>query len=514
VGVGWDRLGAKQGRYAVKASFTLVGLLLTTTLVTSAHSADAMPSASLPGFCQIPSSANVWQGRGVGPGTSDHWEDAANWSTGAVPGTPGADPDACIPAGGVPRIVAGEEEHLTTLDVQDGATVSVNPGGKLFLYGAQSGDADSVVRKGGRIVVVGGTLGGIAKLHVGGTLVLKKDPAGATTLLTRDCSYDSTPGPTYPGEESCPPATPVAGPTFLVEVDDMGIIDVQGGGLNLGDQTRIIARGILRVRTGAYVAADHGTRLELRPHRTTAAGTGTLRFEGDGGYLEGKITADTGISTLSRLINQGLVVKSGGTGRTLVSASYSQPGPGKVSVRTGTLLLPTGPIAPAYVGGGVTYGTGRCAVAQSTSCAVQTTPSFRQSADFQVPSTDTSGANVVVSQLSTASSSADLGRPFELHATSLAASASSPAIIRMGFDASVLGGKHWQQVQILRQATTTSAYVPVTACLSDGQPQTGEVACVDRRDQPGSSRDIANASGNPDVVMVIRTSRTSRWVGR
>lgn len=492
----------------------VIPLLLVLPFLSSPNVAGATATPNLPTYCHLAPTANRWQGLGVGPGTTSEWEVGANWSTGISPAT--GDTDVCIPTGGQPHIAAGEEGHLTTLDIKSGATLTVDEGGKLFLYGAQTANKDSVVRAGGHLDVIGGTFGGVSKLHVLGTMVMKNNgPGAAATFLVRDCAYDDTFGSSYPGEETCTePPTPVTGPKGLVEVADKGVLDIQGGGVNLGDQFRLIVRGLLRVRSGAYLAADHGTKLELRPHLTAAAGTGTLRFEGSGGYLEGKILSDTGISTLSMLVNQGRIVKTAGSGsgRVLVTAGYTQPSPGKVSVYAGSLLLPTGSVTPAYVARGVTYGTGRCFTADSPGCANTTTTSFRQSAQLRVPPADTSGANVVVRKLSAKSSPADLGRPFEVHATGLSATAGAPAIITMRFDATVLNGKHVGAVKIYRKSGT-APYRLVKACnTSTLRPPAGEVACVDRR--PGSSRDVANTSGAPDVIMVIRTTRTSRWTGR
>lgn len=478
----------------------VVPLLLVLPFLTGTHAAEAMPTSALPTFCQLAPDANEWVGLGVTPGATDQWEDGANWSTGTSPAT--GDRDVCIPSGGQPRIRGGEEEHLRTLDLK--GTLTVDPGGKLFLYGSRAADRDSVVRSSGRLDVIGATLGGISKLHVLGTLMLRNNgPEEASTLLVRDCSYDSTPGPGYPGEEGCTtPPTPVSGPKGFVEVAENGLLDVQGGGVNLGDQFQVRVRGLLRVQAGAYIAADHGTRLEL-------AG-GTMRFEGDGGYLEGKIEADTGIEAMSTLVNAGRITKSGGTGRALVSAAYSQPSPGKVSVRAGELLLPNGPVTPAFVGGGVTYGTGRCVDPNSTTCELTTNRRFRQSAQLQVPAADTTGADVVVNKLPTKSSSADLGLPFVLHAKGLDAT-SDPAVITMRFDATVLRGKSAANVDIFRKSGT-APYRRVRTCTGGGSPPAGEVACVDRT--PSASRDVSNASGAPDVIMVIRTVDTSRWVGR
>lgn len=492
-----------------------VPLLLVLPFLSGPHPAVAIATPSLPAYCALAPTANVWQGLGVGPGTTPEWENGANWSTGVSPAT--GDTDVCIPSGGRPSIEAGEEGHLTTLDINTGATLTVGQGGKLFLYGDQSANEDSVVRTSGHLDVIGGTFGGVAKLHVLGTMVVKNNgPGAAATLLIRDCAYDDSPGSNYPGEESCTnPATPVSGAKGLVEVADTGVLDLQGGGVNLGDQFQLIVRGLLRVRAGTFLAADHGTRLELRRHLTAAAGTGTLRFEGVGGYLEGKIFSDTGISSLSTLINQGRIVKTAasGSGRVLVTATYSQPSPGKVSVLAGTLLLPTGSVTPTYVDGGVTFGTGRCFTPLSPSCANTTTTNFRQSAQLRIPPADGSGANVVVRKLAAKSSTADLGFPFKVHATGLRATTRGPAIITMRFDATVLNGRRWGTVKIYRKSGT-APYRLVKACTSTGRPQVGEVACVDRRGLAGSSRNVANTSGAPDVIMVIRTTRTSRWTGR
>jgi hypothetical protein len=482
-------------------------VLVSSLLASGVPGAGAAPPTE--SFCQLaPGANNVWTGN-----VNDDWEEDGNWSDPAgYPGPGGGDPDACIPTGGEPRIASGQEQHLRTLDVANGAVLHVDEGGKLFLYGDPADGHESLIRSGGRVNVVGATLGGISRLHVRGRLVVENNgPGAASTLLTRECAYFPGAGNPYPGEDDC--STAVSSPKFAVEVDDPGVVDVRGGGVNLGDQTRLLVRGTVLVRVGAYLAADHGTRLDLRPHRTSAAGTGTLQFNGDGGYLEGKTEADTGIAALSVLSNEGLVRKYAGDGQTLVTAAYSQPSPGAVAVRTGTLLLPTGPVTPAFVAGGATYGTGACTEPDDPTCVPQTTTSFRQTADLRVPAVDSNGARVKVRKLGTKSTSADLGLPFEVHATGLAAGPSRPAVIRLRYDASVLGGKGWRKVAVYRKAGT-NPYRFVRACTSTGKPPTGEVACVDRRGLAGSSRNIANTSGNPDVLMVIRTTATSRWVGR
>lgn len=470
--------------------FVSIVLLLVLPFLAGTHAAEATSTSALPAFCTLAPTANIWHGT-----AADDWEANANWSTGTSPHTKGGNRNVCIPAGNELRVQGGQEAHLRTVDIR--GTLTVDQGGKLFLFGDRTRDQDSVVRGTGLLDVTAGTLGGIAKLHVLGTVTLTSNATFASTLLVRECTY--FPGATnpYPGEEDCtPPATPVAGPKGLIEVAKSGVLDVVGGGINLGDQFQVRVRGLLAVHPGAYIAADHGTRLEL-------AG-GTLRFEGDGGYLEGKIKADTGISEMSTLVNHGLIEKTGGGGRTLISATYSQSSPGKVSVDTGELLLPDGPATPASVAGGVTYGTGKCADPNSPTCMPTTTRRFKQSAQFRVPAGDTDRANVVVRKLLEKSSTADLGRPFVVHATQLSATAVDPAVITMRFDATVLNGKTSATVRIFHKSGT-APYLRVKDCAADNSPPPGEVACVDR----GASHDEAG-----DAVMAIRTVETSRWVGR
>jgi len=296
-------------------------------------------------------------------------------------------------------------------------------------------------------------------------------------------------------------------------VDDDGVVDVSGGLVNLGDQYQLLVRGLLRVHDGGSIAADHGTRLELRPHTGPSAGTGTLRFEDDSSYLEGH--NDFGIAQLSTVVNQGQITKSGGSGTSLVTGAYSQPSPGAVSVATGTLLLPSGSATPATVSGGTRYGTGRCLVPRQPGCQAQTFDLDRQNVDFQVPTEDTSGASVIVQELTTHSSAADIGFPVEAHATGLSATASHPAILTLRYDERLLGGRGWQSVDVFHQASDTAKYVKLKDCLANGNPPSGQVACVDRRGQAGSSRNVFDDEGPgnaPDVVMVVRTVATSRWV--
>jgi hypothetical protein len=300
-----------------------------------------------------------------------------------------------------------------------------------------------------------------------------------------------------------------------VKVDDQGLVDVSGGLVNLGDQYQLQVHGLVSVHDGGSIAADRGTRLELLPHTGLTAGTGTLRFADDGSYLEGK--NDFGIAALSTVVNQGQIVKSGGTGTSLVTGTYSQSSGGAVTVGSGNLLLPSGSSTPASVTAGSGYGTGRCLVPRQPGCQPQTFDLDQQNVGFRVPATDGSGASVLVQELSSASSPTDIGLPVEAHATGLSTTASDPAILSLRYDERLLDGRDWQSIDIYREATGTTTYVKLRPCRADGSPPSGQVACVDRRGLADSSRNVFDDEGPgsaPDVIMVIRTLQTSRWVAR
>jgi len=452
---------------------------------------------------------DVWQGQGVDPGADERWDNDANWSLGLAP-VRLQNPYVCIPAGGMPVIGAGQEAQLLALDVAADGVLKVDTDGKLFVYGTAL--TPSTIA--GRVEVLGGAFGGPGTVEVSGTLDVRSlgtsDPA---TITTRECAF--FPGPYRLGEEPCVPGVPILGPKGQIVVDDGGVVDFSGGRINFGDQFQMTVHGLVRVHDDGYLAADHGTRLELLPHSGTAPGTGTLRFEDDGDYLEGR--NDFGIPAPGTVVNRGLIVKTGGTGTTVVTGTYSQPSPGAVTVDAGTLLLPSGSSIPATVGAGATYGSGSCLTAGEQGCPAQTFDGDRQNVQFQVPSQDSTGASVIVQELSSPSSPTDIGLPVEAHATGLSADPSAPAILSFRYDERLLDGRDWTSVEVFRRATGTSAYVELQACLPDGAPPDGQVACVDRRGLPGSSRNVIDAEGPggaPDVIMVIRTLETSRWVAR
>jgi hypothetical protein len=485
----------------------VAAILLGTSMVVPNEASAGLPLLGcdpLPGL-----TLNVWQGLGVTPGADSRWENDDNWSLGIAP-VRLQDPYVCIPAGGLPVIRAGEEAQLVALDVAPNGVLEVDPGGELFLYGPRL--TPSTIR--GRLEVSGAALGGPARVDVLGTLVLRTlDPAAPATITTRECAY--FPGPYRLGEEPCIPGVPILGPTGQIVVGDEGVVDVSGGKVILGDQYQLRAHGLLRVHDNGLLAADHGTRLDLLPSAWPSSDTGTLRFEDDGDYLEGNNFF--GIAELGTVVNQGRIVKTGGAGTSIVTGAYLQPDPGAVTVSRGTLLLPSGSATAAAVDGGSAYGSGRCLLPGQPGCEAQMFDLDRQNAQFRVPTTDSSGASVLVQELTTTSSASDIGFPVEAHADGLSATPADPAILSLRYDERLLGGRDWNSVNVFRRADGSATYVGLRPCLGNGNPGARQVACVDRRGLAGSSRNVVDADGPgnaPDVIMVIRTTGTSRWVAR
>jgi hypothetical protein len=493
------------------AVLIFVRFLVAVVLAAPLPGASAPHKGGLLPFCDVLPGliADVWQGLGVVPGADDQWEKDANWSLGIAP-LHLDNPYVCIPTNGAPVIRAGQLAQLVALDVDEGADLQVEQGGKLFLFGDLL--TPSAIR--GTVELLGGTLGGPGKVDVYGTLSLQSlGPQAPVTITTRECAYFPPPYPL--GEEPCVPGVPILGLKGQIVVHDAGTVDVSGGKVILGDQFQLKVSGLLRVHDGGFVAADHGTRLELRPHTEGSPGTGTLRFEDDGDYLEGNNFF--GIPALGTVVNQGLIIKTGGSGTSLVTGTYSQPAPGAVTVNTGTLLLPSGSTTPATVGAGAAYGSGRCLVPSEAGCEPQTFGLDKQNGQLKVPTTDASGASVLFRELTTASSSADIGFPVEAHATGLSATPASPAIISLRYDERLLGGRGWNSVNVYRRPDGRATYNKVLPCLANGNPPVNHQACVDRRGLPESSRNVFDAEGPgraPDVIMVVRTKATSRWVAR
>ncbi len=482
-----------------------------------AVSAQAEPSvragsefcADLPGLV-----SNRWEGAGVDdpadPDTGEDadWDNDANWSSGHSPfSTDGDDDYVCIPTGGTPVIdpnppQENDDVFLAALDVADGATLKEDEGAKLFIGGDQATQR-SVVRDGGSLVLEAGTFGGAGRLDLRGTMYWRSLGVGkGATLATRKCTLF----------ESCD--GPVTGPTGLIDVKPTGHLEVDGAGVNLQDQYGLVVHGVVRLSGDGYVAADRGTTLDLRPG-------GRLEIDNDGGYYEGKTLF--GVTSPSVIHNAGTIVKRAGDQTSVIQADYSQD-QGAVRVDSGTLALPKGSGVPAEVKPGRRYGSGAC-FTPAPGCSTSTfgdhdgIAKSLSSTTFAVPTGAAGRVGVLVEERNGRAGPDDLTRPVLAHAgTGLGATKGDPAILTFRFDERLLDGRGWRDVEIFRQARKGEPFERLKDCRTSGAPPRGSVACVDRRGiEDVSSRNVVDAEGpgsDPDVVMVVRTTGTSRWVAR
>ncbi|MDQ3628399.1 MAG: hypothetical protein M3419_06270 [Actinomycetota bacterium] len=478
-------------------AFAAVGGLLAAPLLWGAAVAPA-PAAG--GFCSMDGQPGLVTNRWIGSG-GGLWVDDANWSTGSAPNMLDGDTAyACINAGGTVRMREGESANMQAIDVAAGTTLQLDTGSMLYVEGDQS-TRPSTVRRGATVNLLG-TLGGPGRINLAGHLTWTSTRFGASTITTRKCALFATNDP-----DVCDSA--VSGPPGLLSVRDTGTLRIPGRGVNLFDEYQLEVRGAVRLAGAeAYVAADRGTAVELRP-QLDGTGVGRLVIANDGGWYEGRTR--NGLNDLSTFVNEGLLLKRGTSGTSVIAASYERVGGGAVRVVTGTLALPAKTDQPVDVSPESTYGSGRCGdgAGAGYGCQPVTFARDKQLASLQVPAQDADGATVTLDELAP-STATTLGVPLRVHAEGLVASRVAPARLLMRYDATILAERTWEDLNVLRRADGTRAYRLVLACLGDGRPPLGSVACVDRRGLTGSSRTLNGG----DVVMVIRTTATSRWVAR
>ncbi len=420
---------------------------------------------------------NRWVG---GDGT---WSDASNWSRGVAPGTSASD-YACIPdsvtvtvdVSPTPRI------DLAAMELGRDATLVLRPGTSLFVWGDQDA-MRSVTRMGSLIEVDGATIGGGGRLHVIGTLRIQRSADGAPARLSTHADSDAA----YGGRDG------------ILEIGDAGTLDVRGDGdVGLTWGYVVDIRGRARLLDDAALVADHGTTFRLLPHYV-GNGAGRLVILNDKGFYEGPARDDTPLATF---VNNGRIVKRDSDGKSLVAASYG--GAGEVRVRSGYLVLPDEALEPVHVGQGASVGSGTCD--DGRACNTDTTPDDPQFASLVVPADDPGGASVVITPLEGVKVKGAVGVPMKVHATGLTATPSDPAIIELRYDASLLdkAGRPSMaaDLKVAHANGPGDAYDVVPTCQGTTLPP-GAIACVDL---------TASREDGGDVIMVVRTTDTSRWI--
>ncbi|MEZ0577112.1 hypothetical protein [Nocardioides sp. MH1] len=510
---------------------TAAALALAVLVLPCGAARSAAPASLVPGgYCGYAGQAGIDTFRWTGA-VDDEWGNPLNWTKNGVALTvgqpaPGGDgreqPNdlsgypvvntsrnrdyVCVPPGSTVHL-GGDDEwnvRIQAFDVvgtpSQPTSVHVDFGANLRVFGAQS-SRPSVLRQNVTTLLNGG-LGGPGRIELRGTIQARSNESFAPGFLTRRCNTEAT---------ACQTAATARG---LLVVANSGKLLVDVLGMNILDYYRVEVHGLVRLSNQGYIAADHGTRFELAPATDGGSGVGTLQLANDGGYYEGA-TPPAG-DGLSRFVNDGLVLKSAGAGTSVISADYSATASSSTRVAAGTVVLPDGAVRPATVGAGKRYGTATCVYDGTYSCATVTDPGVDvQAATLRVPAADTDGASVTVSEYTGSDPflpAGAVGNPVTLHATQLTASATAPAVIELRYDGSLLAAQTPATMDIGRLPTGGTSYSWLATCLTNGTPPGAALACVDRRGLATSSRWAADDPD--DLVMVVRTRATSRWVGR
>ncbi len=407
---------------------------------------------------------NLWLG---GAGT---WGDATKWSKGRAPGVGNRD-YACIPQGSAVVVDATTPRiDLNLLELGLDARLTLTPGTSLFVWGDQD-DVRSITKRGSVLEVDGATLGGGGRLHVIGTVDAHWSAGGTPALLTTMPA-----GSTYSGKPG------------ILEIGDDGTLDLRGAKpIRLSTRYVVDVHGRARMLDRSGIVADFGTTMLLQPHYR-GHGVGKLIVLNAGDFMLG---ARAGLDLPPTLVNRGRIAKRG-TGLTEIRGRYF--GNGKVSGDAGgdgAMLIP--PLSFEKTAGG----------------DVRPTEDNPQVASITFPAIDT-GADATIEPLTDIDVPGAIGYPMKVHATGLVANVADPAVIELRYDASLFGGRGEpsaapSSLTVRHADGPDSGYTEVPVCLGQSADiPLGAFACVDLR------KSRVDDDGN--VVMVVRTTTTSRWI--
>ena len=441
---------------AVVAAATVAGL-------------PASPATSQAPECRWASrgyDVNRWVG---GPGS---WSDATKWSKQQVPGLATRD-YACIPQGS--DVVIDDQSPRVDLDLLElgrGARLTLRPGTALYLWADQN-VVRSITKRDSVIELDGATLGGGGRLHVIGTLDAHESTTGSPAVLT-----------THPEDSS------YAGPRGILEIGDEGLLDVHGSSsLRLSTQYVVDVHGKARLRDSAGLVADHGTTFMLQQHYF-GSGLGKLVVLNDGDFAVGQ---SAGVQALPTFVNRGRIAKRA-QGLTTIEGLYFGDD-GKVS---GDAVADELQLPPPIVQG----------TPSTESSGTSTSAQDPQVASIQLPVTDPNGAEATIEPLDGVQVRGAIGVPMKVHARGMLASVADPAVIELRYDASLFTGPGTLRadpavLEVKHAEGPNATYFVIPTCLGRGAMPLRATSCLDR----STSR-----TEDGGVVMVVRTTTTSRWI--
>ncbi|HTW20252.1 MAG TPA: hypothetical protein VME70_08590 [Mycobacteriales bacterium] len=318
-------------------------------------------AAAAGSFCSVNYTAGTtitWTGKGDG----HSWTDASNWSPNTVPdrhqttatyqtqyvciGDGKGSKPADVTIGGTDAF------HIAGVDVGDGATLTIKPGGRLFL-GAATGDKTvaSSVDKRSTLDLDASTLGGNATLTVHGTMkwtgAKVKGHKLFATQTSSECVFD-------PSTKGCPGDTkPGGGATVIAAGGKLLVNGTSFGGTELTASRVITLFGSATFSGNGYVSMGNHTELFAEPKST-------LRFDGTGGiYRE----VAGSVATSPIVIEEGNLVRDGGGTNTVVvgvPVSFGSRHP-SFSVLRGAIVINRNAVPKSPVHRGGQIGVGSCA---------------------------------------------------------------------------------------------------------------------------------------------------------
>jgi hypothetical protein len=348
--------------------------------------------------------------------------------------------------------------------------------GAVFVDGQAPGD-ESFASPGSLIDVNLGWLGGMGTLRTKGLVTIHSTELSASTL----------------GSNLVSDGAPLNAGTL--HVDTGGIMRLPDFGVNFNQGYAIDVHGRVELLNHGYFGVEQNSALRIEP-------SGTLEFSGTSGFFE------SGGGGAISLVNNGTIIRSGGTNTSLIGTDYSQSPEAEVKVTQGKLAFAGGTSYSADVSGGQQLSTAKCKLLSANQgCVEETDPTADlQSVAFQTPVSDLAVVQVQeLQQAATTLDSQGVGNVFLAHAAQLNATPANPAVLEFRVGTNVTGTPHLADLGITH-VTDSSVTEVLPDCLPSGQPPTG-TGCVDRRGLPGSSR-----IDGPNAYLVVRTTETSRYV--
>jgi hypothetical protein len=408
-------------------------------------------------------------------GTTQYWEDFSLWNPQGIPGDGNPDDFVCLNTTDTVFMDANQVQFFDIGGVQMGGatTLDIQEGAGLFVHGVD----ESVWASGTTTDVTKAQLGGSGTIRAQGTVTFTSDDTGAAFLTSKQTAGN--------GEE--PPAD-----TGEMVVEGQAILSNLGLGLLTGYEVTVASGGKVSLAPNAFFAADYGTA-------TTIDAGGTLDFTGDGAYYQGFAVTNQPLSVLT---NNGTLVKSGGTGTSVVDADYVQGATGKVVVQSGTLALPDDTLISAQVAPGTSFATGTCGGQASGVCQPTTNPTEdAMSVDFTVPPANGTPATVELQELPPVGPAVDptgIGNEVLAHADNLVANAASPATLKLRMSQSDVMATPISEIQVVHTPDSGPAS-QIPLCVGGALP-TGVPACL-----------LSVTRDSQNTYVTVLTTQTSRW---